>query len=527
MVQLMPDKILNEYITFLKDEYLNTLAEAHQTELLELLNLKEKINFSRQELLFICKNAFELLLDDLENRKTTDKTINYLTQLNLEMFAVLADKDLETNINLLFLISQKKTLLSFIPDYTSDITTCIKLVQTIENIYLNIHKAVNQDDKKEEKLKQSEKQLSLIYNSTSDLMLLISVENAGSEYIFRFVSANKSYMNVLKFYNIEATEEMIIGRIVEDVGRDIFKFDKSITEFINMKYTEAVNKRTTITYEESLDDPVHGRFYSETTLTPIFDENDYCTNLLFVSRDITSRKLAEEEIARQKIELNRSNEELQQFAYVASHDLQEPLRMIGCFVQLLEKKYQDSLDPDTTEYINFTVDGVKRMQSLLHGLLDYSRISTRDYQYSQTDFNEVLEVVKANLLIAIEDNQVQIISEELPTVNAFESQMVRLLQNLLSNAIKYKMDNPPVIKIAAKKKENEWLFSVNDNGIGIKEEYFERIFNIFQRLHTRDVYEGEGLGLAICKKIIERHKGRIWLESEPGVGSTFFFTIPA
>ncbi len=526
MVDLKTEKILSDYSTFLKNSYINKLSEAHYNELLELSLLKDKINFSRPELLEICKKAFETLLDDLENRKAFEKTITYLDQVKFIIFPDLQNRNLQSNITRLFLIAQKQALFTFIPDFTSDINISIKLVQTIENEYLYIQESVIQIDKAEEKLRRSEKQLSLIYNSTSDMMLLISVEPAGSEFIFRFVSANKSYMDVLRSYKIDATEESLVGKTIEDVTTNIFKIDKSIAELINIKYSEAARGTVPITYEEALEEPGIGRFYSETTLTPIFDEDARCTHLLFVSRNITMRKLAEEEIARQKVELKRSNEELQQFAYVASHDLQEPLRMVGCFVQLLEKKYKDKLDEDANEYIHFSVDGIKRMQSMLHGLLDYSRISTRDYKYLPTDINKVIENVKENLMLPIEDNAAKINVDRLPVVNSDENQMVRLFQNLLSNAIKYRRDEVPVIKISAQKTENEYIFSVSDNGIGIKEDYFERIFSIFQRLHTRETYPGDGLGLAICKKIIERHSGRIWVESEPGKGSTFKFSIP-
>jgi PAS domain S-box-containing protein len=378
----------------------------------------------------------------------------------------------------------------------------------------------------EEKLRKSEQQLSLIYNCTTDMMLLISVEPVDDDFIFRFVSANKSYMNTLKSYNIDTTEDELTGKTINEAMSGILKLDQVYADKVYDNYSRAARSKVPVTYEEALEQPGVGRFYSETTLTPIFDDNARCTHLLYVCRDITQRKLAEEEIARQRVELNRSNEELQQFAYVASHDLQEPLRMVGCFVQLLEKKYKNSLDNDANEYINFTVDGVRRMQSLIQGLLEYSRISTRDYQYSPTDFNRIVQYAKANLMISIEDNHAVINNSELPVLKADENQMIRLVQNLLSNAIKYRREEAPIINISARETENEWIFSVQDNGIGIKEEYFERIFNIFQRLHTREIYSGEGLGLAICKKIIERHQGRIWLESEPGRGTTFFFSLP-
>jgi PAS domain S-box-containing protein len=256
-----------------------------------------------------------------------------------------------------------------------------------------------------------------------------------------------------------------------------------------------------------------------------------------LSRDITPRKLAEEALARKADELARSNRELEQFAYVASHDLQEPLRMIASYTQLLERRYRDKLDQDATDFIRYAVEGASRMQVLINDLLSYSRLGTRGKAFAPTDCYEVLARVMENLKIAIQDANATISNSPLPTVLADGTQLVQLLQNLLSNAIKFRGDTPPRIHLAAELRLvpasqpaepslREWLFSVKDNGIGIESQYFERIFVIFQRLHTREQYPGTGIGLAICKKIVERHGGRIWVESTPSAGTTFFFTIP-
>ena len=227
-------------------------------------------------------------------------------------------------------------------------------------------------------------------------------------------------------------------------------------------------------------------------------------------------------------ELSAANKELQQFAYIASHDLQEPLRMVTSFVQLLADRYKGKLDKDADEFIGFAVDGATRMQALIEGLLDYSRVGTRGKEFAPTDSETVLQQAEQNLKVAIKESGVEITHDPLPTVTADDMQLTEVLQNLIANAIKFhRPDEPPRVHVSASRKNGEWVFSVRDNGIGIAREDTERLFRIFTRLHARDEYEGTGIGLAVCKRIVERHGGRIWVESEPGKGSTFYFTIPA
>jgi PAS domain S-box-containing protein len=233
-----------------------------------------------------------------------------------------------------------------------------------------------------------------------------------------------------------------------------------------------------------------------------------------------------EQLAILNQELKRSNQELEQFAYVASHDLQEPLRAITGYTQLLINEYRDRLDETAQEYAEYIIDGAKRMQQLIQDLLAYSRVGTRGKEFAPTDCNAVLQQVLNNLQVAIADNQATITADPLPTVNADPNQLVQLLQNLIGNAIKFYRNEPPLVHITAEQQDNHWLFQVRDNGIGIKSQYLERIFEVFKRLHTRREYPGTGIGLAICKKIITRHGGHIWAESEPGLGTTFYFTIP-
>lgn len=243
--------------------------------------------------------------------------------------------------------------------------------------------------------------------------------------------------------------------------------------------------------------------------------------------NVTEHKLSEDKLKKLADKLQASNKELEQFAYVASHDLQEPLRMVASYIQLLQRRYKSQLGAEADEFINYAVDGVVRMKSLINDLLIYSRVNTQEFAKEETDINEILNQVKNNLRGLIEDNNAEIVYSGLPTIPANNLQMTQLFQNLISNAIKFrKKDENPVVKVNAQKTSNEWLFSVSDNGIGIDKEFSDRIFIIFQRLHNYNEYPGTGIGLAICKKILEKIGGHIWVESEPDNGSTFNFTVP-
>ncbi|MFZ5917281.1 MAG: ATP-binding protein [Chloroflexota bacterium] len=245
-------------------------------------------------------------------------------------------------------------------------------------------------------------------------------------------------------------------------------------------------------------------------------------------RQEAARQRAEESLARRTQELERSNRELEQFAYVASHDLQEPLRMVSSYTQLIARRYRGQLDADADEFIAFAVDGANRMQQLIQDLLSYSRVNTRGQPFAATDCHTVLGQVRVNLSAAIAESGALVTNDELPVVMADQGQVVQLFQNLIGNAIKFhKPGEPPRVHVSAQKTSEVWTFSVRDNGIGIEPQYHERIFVIFQRLHAREEYPGTGIGLAICKRIVERHGGRMWVESELGEGATFYFTLPA
>jgi signal transduction histidine kinase len=232
-------------------------------------------------------------------------------------------------------------------------------------------------------------------------------------------------------------------------------------------------------------------------------------------------------LERSHTELQRSNEELQSFAYVASHDLQEPLRMVSSFMQLIEKRYADKLDDEAREFIDYAVQGANRMRDLINDLLQLSRVGTHGKEFVRVSMEEALHAAEMNLKLAIEDSGATITHDNLPEVDGDFPQLVQLFQNLLENAIKFRSDEPPRIRVTSYQRDGATEFCVRDNSIGFDPEFAERIFVIFQRLHGRDAYGGTGIGLAVVKKIVERHGGRVWATSEPGKGATFCFTVPA
>ena len=289
-------------------------------------------------------------------------------------------------------------------------------------------------------------------------------------------------------------------------------------------------------------------------ISAVKDQSDKLVRFLVIVEDVTERKKMEKlagqrsdklaninkllnieiddhekaEIKLDKLikKLKVSNEDLEQFAYVSSHDLREPLRMITSFLQLLQKRYADNLDEDANDFINYAVEGAKRMDLMINDLLEYSRIGSTERKFEYIQSEKILETVLINLKPSIEDTNTVITNDPLPLIYANEPQMIQLFQNLIGNAIKYRGVEVPNIHISAENVNNEYIFSVKDNGIGIDQKHLERIFNIFQRLHTREEYEGTGIGLTISQKILQQHRGEIWAESELGKGTTFYFTLP-
>jgi PAS domain S-box-containing protein len=268
------------------------------------------------------------------------------------------------------------------------------------------------------------------------------------------------------------------------------------------------------------------KYWEAATITPILNSNGVTTNFLAVKEDITQRKEAEEVLKKYAVELKNSNSDLENFAYIAGHDLHEPLRMVSSFLKLLEKKLAGQLDDTTKKYIYFAVDGADRMKKLIDALLQYSRVGANKEKFTSIDLNEVLTYNLLLLKKNINSSKATIHVKPLPVITANTTLINELFFNLINNAIKYRGEKLPEIEVGCNNEKDQFVFYVKDNGIGINPQNFDRIFIIFQRLHAREEYSGTGIGLSLCKKIVETHKGKIWVESEPGNGSTFFFSIP-
>ncbi|MDY6964706.1 MAG: PAS domain S-box protein [Halobacteriota archaeon] len=333
------------------------------------------------------------------------------------------------------------------------------------------------------------------------------------------------------FYNKRLSD--MIGLTYEE-AESIFKRPTGIYKIINKKHLgKALDRyRRRMAGEEvpqNLElEVIHKDGHTipvELSSTKIEYENGPA-DLIFI-RDITERKKIEVEKEELLEDLERSNKELEQFAYVASHDLQEPLRMVSSYMQLLSRRYKGKLDSDADEFIHFAVDGATRMQRMINDLLTYSRVGTRGRPFEETDCEAVIGSALINLEVRVEESGAVVTHDPLPTIMADDVQFVQLLQNLISNAVKYNDKETPTVHLRAEERDGEWLFSVKDNGIGIDPEYKDQVFQIFRRLQTKEEYEGSGIGLSVCRKIVERHGGRIWLESKSGEGTTFYFTIPS
>jgi PAS domain S-box-containing protein len=359
----------------------------------------------------------------------------------------------------------------------------------------------------EDALSASEIRYRRLFEAAKDGILILDAGTGG------IIDANPFLLQMLGY-----THEQLLGKKLWDIG--LFEDIEACKVAFKKLQTEGYIRYENLGLETTDRKHIDVEFVS----------NVYWVNHRKVIqcniRNITERKQIEKTLKKTLDELERSNKELEQFAYVASHDLQEPLRMVASYTQLLEMRYKDKLDSDANDFINYAVDGANRMQRLINDLLVYSRVGTRGKPLEPVDSQSALGQAIVNLEVFISENQAIITNDDLPPVIADSIQLVQLFQNLVDNAIKFRSDKTPYIHVSVKQEGNEWVFSVRDNGIGIAPQYKERIFVIFQRVHSREEYSGTGMGLAICKKIVERHSGRIWVDSKPGEGSTFYFTIP-
>jgi light-regulated signal transduction histidine kinase (bacteriophytochrome) len=316
------------------------------------------------------------------------------------------------------------------------------------------------------------------------------------------------------------------------IGKNDFDYtqlkgiDDSLARFRRAKFEECIKKKEKTEWVDEHTTPDGNKSYKLRIFSPYFENN----KLKFVvgyGVDITESKIAELKVIEAMESIKKSNSELEQFAYVASHDLQEPLRMITSFLTQLEKKYADALDEKAKEYIFYAVDGAKRMRHIILDLLEYSRVGKSNDKISAIDINEIVSDFEVLHSKQIEELNAVIVKKNLPVIKNYKTPIRQLFQNIISNGLKYhREDIKPEIVIEAVSQNDYWMFTISDNGIGIDKQYFSKIFEIFQRLHNKDEYSGTGIGLSISQKIIDKLGGKIWLESEIGKGSSFHFTIP-
>jgi len=365
----------------------------------------------------------------------------------------------------------------------------------------------NQIDIKTKEVKKREEYITLLFNSNPNIQF-----TTNGKYL---ISANRAFLDFTRFESVEKFKEKY------ECICDIFEQkDGYITKNIDgMNWIDYILKNDDILHKACIIvDKQEIIFLIQIETLQMIQKDKY----IIVLSDIT-------EIENTKENLERSNEDLQQFAYIASHDLQEPLRMVSSYMQLIERRYKDKLDQDGLEFINFAVDGAKRMQELINGLLQFSRVQTQGEEFHEVDMDHLLKDTISNLSISIKEKDALIkINEPLPNIFADKRQILQLFQNLISNSLKY-CENKPIIEISFFHQNSEVVFTIKDNGIGIAKEYYDKIFLIFQRLHTKTEakYEGNGIGLAVCKRIVQRHGGRIWLDSEEGKGTTFYLSFPS
>ena len=366
----------------------------------------------------------------------------------------------------------------------------------------------------EEALRRSEERFRNVLENSLDMIYSLNLQTGKYEYVS---PASKKMFG----YSPEEFQALDSGDLIAVVHPDDAEaLQQNIVDLITQGENRALSVEYRIKHRES-----NYRWVSDNR-SVICGEGNMPIAIVGSMRDIDERKQAEEKLKQTMSELAHSNAELGQFAYVASHDLQEPLRMVASYTQLLSRRYKGKLDADADEFINYAVDGAIRMQQLINSLLAYSRVGTRGKPFEPIECEIAFNHAIANLTAAIKETDAVVTHESLPTVTADATQFVQLFQNLIGNAVKFHGDRRPEVHVGAARNGTEWIFSVRDNGIGIDPKDFERIFIVFQRLHGRGEYPGTGIGLSICRKIVERHRGRIWVESQPGEGATFYFTIP-
>jgi PAS domain S-box-containing protein len=332
----------------------------------------------------------------------------------------------------------------------------------------------------------------------------------------RFVRVNRQLCGILGY-----REEDLIGRTVKEISHPE---DRDLTDARRARVL--AGEQESVRFEKRYLRKNGSTVWVSLGIAVVRGEDGAPLYEIAMFDDITERKQAEAALREAHEELKRSNSELEQFAYVASHDLQEPLRMVSSYTQLLGRRYGDKFDADAKEFMGYIVDGAARMKQLIEDLLAYSRVGTKGKDFRPVDLGRALARALGNLKASIDESGASVTNDPLPTLPADELQLAQLFQNLVGNALKFRGAAAPRIRVQVSEKDKFFEIAVRDNGIGIEPQYFERIFMVFQRLHNKGEYPGTGIGLAICKKVVERHGGQIRVESQPGEGSAFIFTLP-
>jgi signal transduction histidine kinase len=458
------------------------------------------------------KIAFEFAAEERRKRQQYINELKVITDESLDSSEIPLSLELDV-------VESKKRLFEYLED-----PNILKVNEAIKALDDKI--MVLSDGEIKDKLLQYRSKYIEVIQSTRGFLYLLTVVMAGEAQEFRYTSEKLKELILSKneplkqslSNEIKNTQDIVFNSsIILFFLALVFSFSisRSISRPLN-KITDTFNKLANDKNVESIP----GQEYDDE-----IGQMSRAAEIFRKKNEQTKQIL--DELDKKKGALEQSNSELRRFAYAASHDLQEPLRMVTSFTQLLSVRYKDKLDDSANEYIDFAVDGAKRMQVLINDLLSFSRVETMGQEFKQVEANVLFDYAKDNLKISIDETKAEVTRDDLPKVCGDESQLKQLFQNILGNALKYHdPDRDNQIHCSAVEDEQYWTFSIKDNGIGIEEEYMEKIFIIFQRLHTKHEYSGTGIGLALCKKIIERHGGKIWVESEPDKGSTFFFTLP-
>jgi signal transduction histidine kinase len=509
---------LKTFSKYLRTHYLNDLTKEYlriiqslDIPIVKLILEKNLFPGMTEEKGFeLAKTGLGKFLNSIEQETLFEEAKRGLQMWEEDKIPGISKNDIRPSDLILIYAAQKIAILKFLPLYTVEVSEAVNITVELENYYMHVQDdAVKLLFKIQKQNEEARQRLVTILEASSDF---IGFADAKDRHLIYINPAGRSMVGVGKNDDITTLK-------IEDVH------PAWVNDLLSKELIPAVMKNgiwkgegAFINIKTKLEIPVSMVLLSHKT--PDGNIEFFST----ISRDISDIKKTETELKQLSEELMRSNKELEQFAYVASHDLQEPLRTVSSYVQLLETRYKDKLDQDANDYINFAVDGSNRMRQLINSLLEYSRVS-RVKPFEMINTNEVVSDVLLDLTDQVNEKGAVLKYDNLPEVYGDEILIGQLFQNLISNALKFTGKVRPEIIISGEKRNGNCLFSVKDNGIGIQKEYWDKIFVIFQRLNSREMYPGTGIGLSVCKKIVERHGGKIWVESEPDKGTTFYFTL--